>query len=738
MKNETIKYSTNDRSKMEGKMDSSACQTIKIRNCNCIKSADIEIQSNCLNIKYGINGTGKSTISKAIRAKANNDQAMLDELLPYGSDKNQPDQCPDVLDMPFTRIRVFDETYASKYLFRGDGFFDNSFRVFLQSVECDQLAAETENMLLELQGAFQQSSELEQVRLLLPQLFSSVKFNNGKVVKSGGMGEFLRGNGCGFDKHEELKPYQSYYRQEDFSRVTGWAKWRRDGIEHMNRDICPFCVSEMEISKIDEQNAVIQTAFKNSAISTASAVLEYLKRAVESNCIKEEELLTFERYMGDSSKAAALTTELNQLAVETDYLNTQITIILNFKPMNVSRQQIDNIEQRLREMQIEDGLLGKFYCTEFMKAMVAEINSKIMRLREKAQQLKGLFRKYDDKLGKLIRSRMEDINQFLSIAGFPYEFQLEPDGNEKAKTYLVPTHVSSHAVKNPASHLSWGERNAFSLVMFMFQAVSEDADLIVLDDPISAFDENKKFAIIRRLFDNQKDSFRDKTVLMLTHDTQPLIDYVKVDLFRRHGLTTNVHVMFIESADGIICEREIIADDLKNIMELTRGIAKDSNANDVARIVNLRKYIELTCPDCNNSPAYHILSNIIHGRDIPLYPNNQELEPFAISSGCSVIAMHIGDFSYSTYIDNLSDSKLLHYYRTAEPYEKMLSARLLFERRDLLIKLRREYPALGKFLNESNHIENDYVFQLDPRKYLQIPQCYLRQLNDFISNEIAL
>lgn len=54
------------------------------------------------------------------------------------------------------------------------------------------------------------------------------------------MGEFLKGNGCGFEKHEELKPYQGYYGQEDFSKVTGWAKWRRDGIDHIYSSFLKF------------------------------------------------------------------------------------------------------------------------------------------------------------------------------------------------------------------------------------------------------------------------------------------------------------------------------------------------------------------------------------------------------------------------------------------------------------------------------------------------------------------
>ena len=35
---------------------------IRVKNCNCISDATIEIVEKSLNIKYGSNGTGKSTI----------------------------------------------------------------------------------------------------------------------------------------------------------------------------------------------------------------------------------------------------------------------------------------------------------------------------------------------------------------------------------------------------------------------------------------------------------------------------------------------------------------------------------------------------------------------------------------------------------------------------------------------------------------------------------------------------
>ena len=40
---------------------------VNIKYCNNIIEGTVNIEENKLNIKYGVNGTGKSTISKAIK-----------------------------------------------------------------------------------------------------------------------------------------------------------------------------------------------------------------------------------------------------------------------------------------------------------------------------------------------------------------------------------------------------------------------------------------------------------------------------------------------------------------------------------------------------------------------------------------------------------------------------------------------------------------------------------------------
>lgn len=103
---------------------------IKIQNCNCIRNADITITKNSLNIKYGVNGTGKSTIGLALSLAVESAPDKLMELCPYGVDKSKEEELPKVLSLPYHSVKVFNEDYVRGYLFQGNGFFTIHFRCF--------------------------------------------------------------------------------------------------------------------------------------------------------------------------------------------------------------------------------------------------------------------------------------------------------------------------------------------------------------------------------------------------------------------------------------------------------------------------------------------------------------------------------------------------------------------------------------------------------------------------------
>ena len=110
---------------------------IQIKNCNCVSDATIKIVENALNIKYGSNGTGKSTISEAIFAHTSDKLDRLASLKPYGSDAD----CQPTVNNPyFQTVRVFDENYVNSYLFlernRETNVLDTSMCILKFSKNC--------------------------------------------------------------------------------------------------------------------------------------------------------------------------------------------------------------------------------------------------------------------------------------------------------------------------------------------------------------------------------------------------------------------------------------------------------------------------------------------------------------------------------------------------------------------------------------------------------------------------
>lgn len=90
--------------------------TIKIQNCNNITSGEINICTDKLIILFGRNGTGKSTIARAI-SLASQDK-LLSELAPYGSVSE--DAPPNIEGVGNGNIAIFDANYVSQYVYQSD------------------------------------------------------------------------------------------------------------------------------------------------------------------------------------------------------------------------------------------------------------------------------------------------------------------------------------------------------------------------------------------------------------------------------------------------------------------------------------------------------------------------------------------------------------------------------------------------------------------------------------------
>ena len=107
---------------------------IIISNCNSVDRAEVVLTKSTLNIKYGPNGLGKSTLAKAIVSQIRGGGSLQD-LVPFknrGKAEATPPKVEGADDLK--TALVFDEDYVQQFVFQKDEVLKNSFDIFILRV----------------------------------------------------------------------------------------------------------------------------------------------------------------------------------------------------------------------------------------------------------------------------------------------------------------------------------------------------------------------------------------------------------------------------------------------------------------------------------------------------------------------------------------------------------------------------------------------------------------------------
>ena len=163
---------------------------------------------------------------------------------------------------------------------------------------------------------------------------------------------------------------------------------------------------------------------------------------------------------------------------------------------------ISKFDQQINEMEIPQSFF-EIFGGEKIENAIKRINDQVLELRSEAAVLKREMGALKGVMQATIQASQTDINEFLKTAGINYELVILAEDETNSRTILKQCFSEERTdVTKIREHLSWGEKNAFALILFMYYAVMQEPDLIILDDPISSFDTNKKFAILHRMFKN--------------------------------------------------------------------------------------------------------------------------------------------------------------------------------------------------------------------------------------------
>lgn len=692
---------------------------INIKNCNNIDDGNVVINEGKLNIKFAPNGTGKSTIASAIKLQIENPDSLRD-MMPFKLRKTNPEDIkPTVTGAEsLNSILCFNENYVSQFVFQQEELLSNSFDVLFRNDEFVEREREIEELMTEIKTAFTNNQQMERLITNLKEMGGAFKLTKTGLSKaSAGMKGLAKGNKL---QHipQGLEPYQPFLQSQNSVR---WIDWQTKGCEFLELDSsCPFCTTEA--TEKHEAIKKVGTEYDKSSINNLINVIGVIEKLGD--------------FFTDDAKSRLSTITTLQDGLEKEHEEYIIGI----------KKSIDTLIAKLERLRALSGFDFKsgeqvsatlptykldleFFPeldSETTQEAIKPINDSIDSLIEKSGLLQGKINIQQQRMQSIVENNQNEINDFLANAGYKYKVVINGDGAE-AKLQLL--HIDHDEVLNGGSqHLSFGERNAFALVLYMYECLSKKPDLIVLDDPISSFDKNKKYAILEMLF--RRDSevcLKNKTVLMLTHDVEPIIDTVRALSAKFSNQTTASH---LKISEGVISELEIRKDDIQTFGQICRQ-ALDSEKHALIKLVYLRRDLEISD---NKDDAYEVISNLLHKRETLLDSRIErepaekmpEMEHAKIESGCQAISARLPQFNYEDMLTVVCETSLIKslYQQSQIGYEKLQLFRFL--------ELDVESSVLQKFINETYHIENEFICQLDPSKFELVPEFVINECNRLV------
>lgn len=672
---------------------------IELNNCNNIKSATIEIKEGVLNIKYGINGVGKTTLSKAILYKATEPEKLA-SLEPFDTKEK-----PNVNVTPELKsIKVFNESYVNTFVFqKGNLVKGNSFEIFVKPEDYDKSVKDLNDALT----AVKISAQRQEQDLILGITDIKNYFNLTGTGELSGASKGLKACKDGNSLHKDvfpsdLTPFLDLLK--DPVKNYKWLDWVTKGKEFDNKLLCQFCGQplpknfesiEKQLNSLFEKNNVKN---RSEAKTAFGKILGYLSNDFVLVLKDVFEGKTFEDKTKENLTTLIVSIyKVKQLIDNVLLLDAQ-TIIENPRII----KEISSIKLG------KEGLIRLFSNKEII-GKLEELNLELEKLEKLSDKFEEESKKANETLIKNAQDSKDQINEFLVNAGFDYYIEIESSNTRDAKISLY--HISKIEVRESIEHLSFGERNAFAVVLFMFEALSENPQLIILDDPISSFDESKKYAIMHELFGGGIKNFSDKTVLMLTHDFNPIIDF----LYAKKP-STNYVASYIKNEDSVVKEAEITRKDIKMVIEIAEQKFEEAT-NAITKLINLRRILELNGK--KYSDEWCVISSLFKRQENPTFRDGvKEMPVDRKNKAINEIKKKYSSFDYGSILTIIKDKeKIKKYFETTSNYEKIQVYRILRDCHN--ITSNNKY--LCKFIDETYHIENNLLFQLDPYAYDMVP-----------------
>jgi hypothetical protein len=358
---------------------------IIIKNCNNIDSGKIEITNNKLNIKFGINGTGKSTITKAIKYSIDSPE-LLKELIPFKYRNLEEKTVPEIIiSEEINSVLIFNEEYLDQFLFKEDELITNSYEIFINTPEHKNSLDQIEKLLSEIKKIFAENEDLNSIISDFESLSKSFATTQTKLSKSSLVSKSLKDGNKLEHIPEHLKGYTSFLKDKN---CTTWLAWQMKGSDFIDiSEDCPYCTSPTT-----EKKEIIKSVSKT-----------YDKKLIENLNIIIKAINNLGKYFSNEAyiELVKITSKQNGLEKEEeDYIvsiKTQIeNFLLKLKSLkdisSVSFSENEKVEKKLQNLKINIELFDRFKADNTTK-IIDSLNSSLDILLNKVGLLQGEINK---------------------------------------------------------------------------------------------------------------------------------------------------------------------------------------------------------------------------------------------------------------------------------------------------------------------------------------------------------
>jgi len=678
---------------------------IKVDYINNIKTCELEIEKNELNVLYGHNGTGKSSIAMAIKSKLDkNDLSRYQSL-------NYPSSLPNVSLSDDVQCEIFNTDFIDTVVFNrlDNSFVKNSFELLVKDANITTLEKEVLTIKNDIVNLTKEESflslkkSLEYITNTLP-LKQKGKSAADRISKTKGFKNIAPGNPVLSIK----VPIKIRRIAKSQKNTVQWAKWWKSGKDYIFDERCPFCgdTHKVGFSKdIQSILDVLSDANFDTRLNLTNHVDE-LNKMINKNGDGFSEIVNSNKDIYKETNAKKILSYVININELTELLNAIYIFDID---KGESKDLVNHLIQLLK------------YLTE--PTMMSNLSELIKLLKAKDKDLKISKNKINTTLRRNITSKETTINQYLELCNIEYEMAFRDQA-------LVLIHKPSRNLLDGVRHLlSYGEKNAIALLIFALLNVNKDK-LLILDDPISSYDEEKKYAIYSMLFKkSQLKLSKGNYLIYFTHDFENVIEFINNGLYQRE-----IKGYMLTNKLGEIVPQSITKSSINLIKDYYLDIISYTNLHFV-KLIYIRKLIELKFITENTLHTYNYISSVVKGNTPSYKTSGNKLTEDEVSNAIKTINQYDKTYVIDLLIKELELEKLLNAYNQDNImwFEKTVLFRAIAEKSESLGLKTVLYDSLDRLSKMSYHIENERVLNLNPISFNIFPSNIEKAMDLFVN-----